>query len=1100
VTLRKIKKIAKGAAGAIGRPIISAGRALKVPANKCHQHIRPLVKTVHNHTVRKPHLVLSERLAWYKKWHSNKYHTLVHASLLAIYLIAIIAVVLVSFNKITHAGQSTTVWEFEVGSNYVYDDTLIEIYDTSIRLKVPFSTAKPTVNLANSVMKSGVINYDNFITDETDNGGTLTYRLSDDGGVTWKYWDGADWVISNSVDNANDESTVDTNIPTFPVTFKGINWQAIFTSDGTQQVTLNSLTIIATTDEMPPDTVKDNIIAQKVKDGPVIDFGGWTNGSSPYFSWEASSDTESQILGYCLYLGHDLTADLSTTGGMLGSSPIDGGDVCQYVVPDINIDLANPGVLASPLTSSTEPYYLLISAIDKAGNVSVPTTFSFNFDNTTPTNPDYISGPTTFISSKNATLTWEQSAIDNDSGVLGMQYNINNTEWYGEAHTGAGDITDILDEDGSYTTDPDYDYPNIHDGINTIYFRTWDNAGNISETQLSVILKVNTTGSPAAPQSLTVNPTGVSEDNLFSFQWSKPATFYGEEEGLDYCYTVNTLPSEVTCSYSGPGVTSLEAGPYATQPGANTFYVVAKDETDNINYDNYASIVFTANTYSPGIVSSIEISDVSTKATSNWRLAITWDVPENVGIGISKYTVYRSADNENFETIGNSTSTTYVDAGLAQQTYYYYVIACDSTNNCGSDSPVVSLLPTGRFVSPAILASNPEAGDITTKRATVSWTTDRASDSRVLLGTASGSYGDYEVGASDQVIAHKIELDSLAPGTTYYAKVTWTDIDENMGESQEFSFITAPAPVVKEIKVSSLSISNATVDFTSVGASKVSLYYGESDSFGGLKTINTSPSESKYSLTVPSLKDNTKYYYRLSSFDSEGSRYDGNVFSFTTPPRPRISSLRFQPVKGEPTSTQSITWTTNVPASSTITYGIEGTAGADVQFSKLVTSHEIIINGLDDNSSYFLIAQSRDADGNLAESDRQTFKTAMDTRPPEITDINIESTIIGTGAEARGQIVASWNTDEPSTSQVGYAEGAAATIFGNKTSEDMQLTTSHTVVISDLPTSKVYSIQVMSYDVARNQGLGLSQPTIIGHADDSVLTVILTALQRIFGL
>jgi len=1100
VTLRKIKKIAKGAAGAIGRPIMLAGRALKVPAKKCHQHIRPLVKIVHNHTVHKPHLVLSERLAWYKKWHSNKYHTLVHVSLLAIYLIAIIAVVLLSFNKITHAGQSTTVWDFEIGSNYVYDDTLFETYGTSIRLKAPFSMDKPTVNLANSVMKSGVINYDNFITNETDNGGTLTYRLSDDGGVTWKYWDGAQWAVSNSVDNANDEGTVDMNISTFPATFDGINWQAIFTSDGTQQVTLNSITIIATTDETPPDAVKDSIVAQKVKDGPTISLGGWTNGSSPYFEWEASSDTESQILGYCLYLGHDSTADLSTTSGMFGTSPIDGGDLCQYVVPNINIDLATSGVLATPLTSSTEPYYLLVSAIDKAGNVSVPTPFSFNFDNVSPTNPDYISGPTTFISSKNVTLTWEQSASDDDSGVLGMQYNINNTDWYGEAHTGAGDITDILDEDGSYTTDPDYDYPNIHDGINVIYFRTWDNAGNISIAQLSVILKVNTTGAPAAPQSLVVDPTGVSEDNLFSFQWLKPATFYGEEENIDYCYTVNTLPSLTTCNYSGPGVTSLAAGPFATQPGDNTFYVAAKDESENINYDNYASIVFTANTYSPGIVSSIEISDVSTKITSNWRLAITWDTPEDVGIGITKYVVYRSADNENFDPIGNSTSTTYIDSGLAQQTYYYYVTACDSTNNCGADSSVVSLLPTGKFTSPAILAADPEVSDITTKHATVAWTTDRESDSRVLLGTASGSYGDAEVGASDQVIAHKIRLDNLAPGTTYYAKVTWTDIDNNTGESQEFSFVTAAAPVIKEIKVSSLNISGATVNFTSIGTSKVNLSYGESDSFGALKTLNTSPNESGYSLTVSGLKDNTKYYYRLSAFDSEGSRYDGNVFSFTTPPSPRITNLRFQPVKGEPTSTQSITWTTNVPASSTITYGVVGTAGADVQVSKLVTSHKIIIKGLSDNSSYFLIAQSRDADGNLAESDRQTFKTAMDTRPPEITDISIETTIIGTGAEARGQIVATWNTDEPSSSQVGYAEGSAATVYSNKTSEDTQLTTSHTVVVSDLPTSKVYSIQVMSYDEARNLGLGVSQPAIIGHADDSVLTVILTALQRIFGL
>jgi hypothetical protein len=247
------------------------------------------------------------------------------------------------------------------------------------------------------------------------------------------------------------------------------------------------------------------------------------------------------------------------------------------------------------------------------------------------------------------------------------------------------------------------------------------------------------------------------------------------------------------------------------------------------------------------------------------------------------------------------------------------------------------------------------------------------------------------------------------------------------------------------------------------------------------------------------LTDGTKYFYRLTSFDSEGGGYNSDTYSFTTPPAPRISNLRFQPVTGEPTSTQNITWSTNVPATSTLMYGIIGADGKEVATAPLVTEHSIVISNLQDDSEYFVIVQSRDKDGNLATSDRQVFHTALDTRPPKISNIEVEASIRGTGAEARGQLVVSWETDEPATSQVAYGEGSDTAVFNNKTSEDTGLATEHIVIISDLPTSKVYSVEPLSHDKAGNLGIGQAQQTIIGRASDSVLTIILNSLQKVFG-
>jgi len=528
-------------------------------------------------------------------------------------------------------------------------------------------------------------------------------------------------------------------------------------------------------------------------------------------------------------------------------------------------------------------------------------------------------------------------------------------------------------------------------------------------------------------------------------------------------------------------------------------YVAARDESGNINYANFASVTFSANTTSPGIPLNTDIVDVSIKATNNWRLAITWEQPNFVGGGVDSYRIFRSTDGSNFNQVGSSSSTTYIDANLSQQIYYYRVTACDDTNNCGAQGTVVSETPTGKFTTPATIISQPKATAVTTKKATIDWSTDRSSDSKVAIGTRSGVYGASEIGSSVQVTDHLINLENLSPGTTYYFVVKWTDEDGNTGTSSERSFTTSPAPSVKEIESSNVSLSGATVSFTTTGATQAKVYYGASESFGGVKTINTSAETSSYQVRLDELTDGAKYFFMISTFDSEGAEYSGNILTFTTPPRPRIENLRFQPITGEPTSTQQVSWTTNVPSSSQVAYGTIGGDDIEVQDSELVTSHLITIRNLKDDSQYRLIAQSRDADGNVATSDQQIFLTALDTRPPQITNVVVEASIRGTGSEARGQIVVSWQTDEPSASQVAYTQGSSAVSFNSKTAEDTRLSTEHLVIVSDLPTSRVFSIKPISKDTAGNEGEGPTETAIIGRASDSILTTVFNTLRSIFG-
>lgn len=971
----------------------------------------------------------------------------------------------------------------------------------------PFSSNRQGVTLGVAVRKSGVASWDGFTANETANGGSIAYRLSADGGSTWQYWTGGNWTSSGSLADASDASTINSHIGDFPVGFGGITWQAVLYGDGTQQVILNSVSLTANSDHNVPDTNASNILAYKSNGGVAIASNAWTNGGSPYFTWTAGTDTGAGLLGYCLYLGQTAGADPTTTKGLLGASPVATGNNCQFIISGASLDLATPGLLGTALTTSSSPYYLNVRAIDKAGNVyGSSEQFQFRFDNTAPTNPAYITAPSTFVNSKEATLTWPtadaNAPSDANSGLAGLQYRIgNSSSWYGDDHSGSGDSNDLLDNDGSYTTVNPPDYDNITDGINTVYFRTWDQAGNVTTSYTTAALKVNTTGAPSEPQNLVATPS-TSASNSFAFNWDAPTTFNtttGNADKLTYCYTVNTLPTVSNCNFTAQGVTSLNAGPYATQPGANTLYVVAKDDFGAINYSSFTSVTFTANTPAPGMPLNIDVADVSVKATSNWRLAVTWDQPSSVGAGINQYKIYRSTDNVTYNQIGTSSSTSFVDAGLTQVRYYYKVKACDSANNCGAETGAVSDTPTGKFTTPASMTSEPIISGVTTKRAKITWSTDRASDSKVALGTSSGHYSSSEVGNSAQGTSHEILLDNLAAGTTYYFVAKWTDEDGNTGTSQEYTFKTAPAPVLKEVNTLLVGLSNATIQFTTKDATKVDLQYGKSDSFGGIKTINTSASESTYEILLDGLDDGTKYFYKIAMYDSEGGKYESSIFSLSTPQRPRIDNLRFQPVDGEPTSTQRVTWITNVPTTTILNYGRSGTNAVTEQSNEFKTEHEITIRQLQDESEYFLIAQGRDSNGNLATSDKQIFETALDTRPPKITDIVVEPAVRGSGAEARGQIVVSWHTDEPSTSQVAYADGSNVKVFNNRTAEDGALTTEHLVIVSDLPPSRVYSIAPVSKDKAGNITIADTQPAIIGRASDSVLNIVLNTLKKVFG-
>lgn len=960
----------------------------------------------------------------------------------------------------------------------------------------------------------------------TDDGSTC------EGGSSWKYWDGDSWeTAGNTTTHTNPASEITTTaMAALPIVSQQISFKAIFTLDVSNVPYLPHISVGLSADIVDPITNASVLVMTRSNGGTSMSSGDWTNNDSPYFSWTAGADDENGtgIRGYCLYVGTDSDGDPETSKGLLGTSPASLGEsTCQFIVSGTSVDLATSSYKGDPwLTSSSSAYYLNIKAIDYGDNVfsGASAQFEFKYDGTDPTNASYISCASgSFSNVADMNFSWPTSgdtmASDANADLFGYQYQINSTDgtWLGsttEAVLGVGNY--IPSSETSRTLTQDQDGDSIVSGNNIVYFKAVDAAGNISD---DTIRTCNLSYGGAAPSfdgldTVTVTPAS-STSNSFALSWPEATATFGQEVA-GYYYMVNTSPPSTYATLTGNATTYVSNGTEVSvsatalinvNKGSNTVYVVAVDDADTPNYSpsNYISGTFTLNSTDPNNVGDLVASDSSIKAQSQWNVTLTWTAPSYQGAGNLTYLVHRSTDGTTFSQVGTTSGLSYVDNTPASALYYYKIYTQDGADATSSGTNAVTITPTGKWTSAPSLSSGPDAGSVTQKKATITWSTSRSSDSKVQYGTTSGSYSDVEPSNSSQVSSHSIQLTGLTPGTTYYYKVKWTDEDGNTGTSDEKSFATSAAPTVKDVSARNIGLTSAIIEFTSLNSSKVKIYYGTSTSFGGVKEVSTSTTETTYTSELTGLLDGTKYYYKINTFDSESEEYDNQINDFSTLPRPRISNVRLQQVTNTAQSTILVTWKTNTEISSIITYYPQGDLGGardEVNVALTKGDHRMIVRSLLPQTDYILTVKGRDKIGNEAVSDSQRFTTATDTRPPQVSGMRIEGSAVPptttTAQESTAQLLASWNTDEPATSQVEFGEGTGTT-YSSKTQEDGNLTNNHLVVISGLTPSKVYHVRAISKDSVGNTGNSVDTVTITPKATENALDLVITNLQKVFG-
>lgn len=910
--------------------------------------------------------------------------------------------------------------------------------------------------------------------------------------------------------------------------YRYVQVRAVLTSsDDSLSPKIESFTLSYLRDDLAPATNASNAVILGAADGDWLRI-------EPTVVWDAGDDDTlgSGIMGYCVAL--DATGlsdpapnnDPTTSAGVLNPADTEiTHPSCPFIVQGEAFDLST---VASLQLQTANRYYLSVKAVDFAGNVYAGGGFqnlvSFRFDNANPKNVDYLVVPNTvFGSIDDMFFSWPSTgaAASNDlylgdelSGVLGWQYSVNSTaDWKGPQHSVELDLY-YIPYDGvnfMHTLSESIDGDDIAIGNNVIYIRTVDNAGNVS-SHVSGVLAYGGEAPTFPPDGmLTVTP---NQSNVNSFALSWPQASAGSGHTIEsYYYMINRTPptnfatlSTNSSIYIPTTATSVEQAPLTGSiRGTNSVCVVAVDDANNYSASNVLCGEYTLNSTAPDPVQNLFVTDTSVRANQLWRATLVWEEPAYKGTGQLTYIVQRSGDGSSWVTVTTTLGLAHTDVVPESKLYYYRVGVYDTSDESIQNptySNFVPIIPKGSYTEPAELVSGPKVIGISTTNATISWTTGRQSDSKVQYGLTSGDYFPEEPSKGEQTNDHEIQLINLRPGTQYYFRSKWTDEDGNLGRSDEQSFTTLPAPVVIDPQVTRVGLNFATIRFTVQDASAARIYYGKTSSFGGVQEIATATSRSTYVVNIDGLDDGSKYFYRINTFDRDGNEYQGIILSFDTLPRPQVTNVRIQQVRNSAQPTVLVTWDSNTEITSVVSYypmSEPSNRIDEVDIDLIKGEHKLLVKNLEPETQYGLVVSGTDRQGNEAISSEQIFTTATDTRPPKVTDLVVESSIVTSeNGERTAQLVVSWNTDEGATSQVEYGYGNN-TEYTQRTRVNTDLSVNHVVVISELQPSSVYHLRVLSQDSQGNQALSSDVVTITPKSSASALDLVIDGLRNVFG-
>jgi len=618
---------------------------------------------------------------------------------------------------------------------------------------------------------------------------------------------------------------------------------------------------------------------------------------------------------------------------------------------------------------------------------------------------------------------------------------------------------------------------NLSGDPESVYYQFKDKYGNVSAAGV-----ISHTTIPAQPSNIAYQDVstvltsewrefvawGVIDEPELGF---KQYDIYRSNNGVDY--TLLATQTDRKVNYI------LDANLDTTK----AYYYKIAAEDNNGNVSNYSSVVFDVpNGQGGSDLTSPSISGVSTDSISTQSAVITWNTNEPSDSIVEYITTpggdFTNAPSQGVATMADSATglgkhSVTINGLIPNTTYYFQVKSADPSGNLATSKDGANGYYFTTLNGPKI--SNVSASSVDNKRATITWNTDVASDSYIVYSANPDLSSSNQIGISNSVTFHAVNITGLTTGLKYYYYVkSGVAEDKNVvaGNINYYSFNTTGdliPPVITfatSTDITNITDTTAVISWETNELATSSLVYGLDTNYASSSNNNGLNTSHTYFLS--GLSRGTQYHFQLRNADANGNVVASPDYTFST----TDSSDHTPPVITFATSTDitnitdtsvTIKWATNKVASSKLEYGLDTSYASSTTNNYLNSTHSYTINGLTKSTLYHFRLSNTDASGNSATSSDYTFVTtdSADYTPPVI---NFATSTGITDITDNGAVI-SWTTNELATSSLSYGVN---TNYGSSTLNNNYLNSSHTYTLTGLTKGTQYHLKLSNADASGN--------------------------------
>ena len=233
-------------------------------------------------------------------------------------------------------------------------------------------------------------------------------------------------------------------------------------------------------------------------------------------------------------------------------------------------------------------------------------------------------------------------------------------------------------------------------------------------------------------------------------------------------------------SGTATGTTSWTASGIALQPGANVLTITARDAAGN---NGTATLTATMTDTTPPTVALTAPAAGTVSGVVN----VTATASDNVGVAGVQFKV--DGANLGAEKTAAPYSVSWTTTTAANGSHTVTAVARDASSNSTTSTAVI--VTVSNDTTPPLISAVSASG-ISSSAATITWTTDEASDSQAEYGLTA-AYGSAAPLAASLVASHSQTLSGLAAGTLYHYRVKSRDAAGNLATSGDVTFVSLPA-------------------------------------------------------------------------------------------------------------------------------------------------------------------------------------------------------------------------------------------------------------------------------------------------------------------